>query len=232
MVVVVDLRACRPGSTDGVSSVSNTTALSVLGHSRPSCRGRRGSRWSGRPASRGRSRRHGRRSRDWLGARVSGGGEDRRAGDGVAGGPAVDVDGDTRVAALVGTWELDGRGGGSACGAGNADLHAAHVELGAGVAACAVQRDELAAEEVVAVGDVGGDLDVPVAGAGVEAVDGPYAAAEALLLDLEPVEGAGGGGGGGVVDLGEVDDDGALVGGGDWVVTVSGALGTVCIISG
>jgi len=81
-----------------------------------------------------------------------------------------------------------------------------------------VESNDLVAEEVIAVLESGGELDVPLAVGGLaEPVDSPDTTAQALLLDLEPVEAVNVGDGASVVDLGEVRDDGTLVGLGNWV---------------
>jgi len=93
-----------------------------------------------------------------------------------------------------------------------------------------VESDDFTTEEVVTVGDVGWDLDVPLTTSLVESVDGPGTTVEALLLDLEPVETGNVALAGGAVDLGKVDNDGSLVGGSNWVITVGGALLTVGVV--
>jgi hypothetical protein len=91
-----------------------------------------------------------------------------------------------------------------------------------------VEGNDLVTEEVVTGWDVAWDLDIPLTSSlSVESVDGPDTTVETLLLDLEPAEGLGVGGGGSIRDLGEVGDDWALVGVGDWVITASLGTGDV-----
>lgn len=78
------------------------------------------------------------------------------AGSGVGQGSLVDVDEDAGVAGLVRAGELDA-GGGSRAAAGDLDLEAGHVELGATLAARAVQSKGLGADEVVASSQSLGD---------------------------------------------------------------------------
>lgn len=129
----------------------------------------------------------------------------------------MNVNEDTRVAGRVGAREVDSGGGGVAA-AGDLELVASHVWLGATGAASGVQSDNLRSEEVVAGGDVGGDLDVDTAAALVQVLDAPEVVVATpaggvllpgVLVDLEPAGRAVRGGR--VADLGQVDHDGAVV---------------------
>lgn len=131
------------------------------------------------------------------------------------------------MATNVGTRELDSWRGSTAGGARDADLDTSHVELSAWVGASRVEGNNLTTEEVVSVGSVGGELDVPLTSALVETVNSPDTAAQPLLLDLEPVKRSRVGGSGSIVNLRKVNDDWALVGRGNWVITVGWALHTV-----
>ncbi|TLS29926.1 hypothetical protein PpBr36_02545 [Pyricularia pennisetigena] len=120
-------------------------------------------------------------------------GDDVRArGDVVAGRAAPDAEVDGLVSGLVDAGDL-GAGAGHAGGrvASHLDLHAGDVELGLTVVG-AVQTNVLAAEEVLAVGDGGGDdgVDVVLApaapGVGAEAL-GASLLADQALVDLVPV---------------------------------------------
>jgi hypothetical protein len=82
-----------------------------------------------------------------------------------------------------------------------------------------MEGDDLGAEEVVACRQVGGDLDVHLAAAGIEVLGPPivvvpratgWVLGPGVLEDFEPAAGAVGGGG--VGDFGHVDYDGAVVG--------------------
>jgi hypothetical protein len=118
----------------------------------------------------------------------------------------VDADDDTRVVGRVGAGEADRLGGREVARAGDLDLGALHVELGAAGEAGRVQRQQLDAHQVVAGRDALRHGEVVPAVVADHLVDGPDAARQALLGNLEPPQ-AVGGGGRGVVDLGEVDLD-------------------------
>lgn len=125
----------------------------------------------------------------------------------------------------VSTGEADKVGAGVGARPSNLDLGALHVELGGTADAGGVKGEQLDAHEVVAGGDAAGHVEVVPAAVGDHVVDSPDAVVEALLGDLEPLE-AGRAGVGSIVDLGEVDLDGTLVGGGDGVIRVVGPGGT------
>lgn len=87
--------------------------------------------------------------------------DNRRPGVDIAGrhGP-VQLEENARVGGLVGAGEGHERARVERAGAArHRDLRARDVQLRAAHAACAVQRDVLHAEEVLAVGDARGDLD-------------------------------------------------------------------------
>ncbi len=75
-----------------------------------------------------------------------------------------------------------------------------------------MQGDHLGAEEVLAVGDAGRDVDVVEAAVGDDGAGAPLAVVVAVLLDLEPST-ADAGIGGGIADLLEVGKGRALVAG-------------------
>jgi hypothetical protein len=175
-------------------------------------RGGRGSRGGGRGGGRG--------GRGGLGGGLragAGGGaaEEGGTGDLVAAVVAVDADLD---AGVVGRVELvcGGAGGGLGTGASDLDVDALRVVLGAVLLACRVQGNDLVAENVLAGGNRLGDLDGPSEVVGDELLGGPLATVETGLVDLEEAQ-VRGLGGGRVVDLGEVVDDGAVVGRGPGV---------------
>lgn len=88
---------------------------------------------------------------------------------------------------------------------------AAHVELRTAALAGSVEGDRLGADEVVAGGDLAGELEGALAAVRVEEVGAPGlgAGVVAVLVDLEPVTAAVGRGG--VVHLAHVHHDGAEV---------------------
>ena len=149
-----------------------------------------------------------------AGAAGAGAVPDGRAGDLVGSGVVVDVDEDAWVGGAVGLRQV-GAGGEGDGAAGDAELAAAVVELGAALAVALVQADDLGADQVLAVGEVG-QSDGDEALVLDEGVDAPDAAVEALLPDLGPD-------GTLAVALGgrDVDHDGALVGRGDGLVAVA-----------
>lgn len=94
-----------------------------------------------------------------------------RAGQSVVGGHrVVDVDEQTGVGGLVRAGQGDQGARAAVAAAGDGDLAARDVELGATLAASAVQRDVLDAEEVVAVGQGLRDGDVDLAQTCVQVV--------------------------------------------------------------
>ena len=147
----------------------------------------------------------------------------------------MDVDEDTGVGALVGAGEVDG-GGASGTAAGDGDLVARHVELGTTRAASGVESDDFGAEQIIAGGDVGGDLDLHLAAAVVEILDAPEVViagtargvlGPCVLEDLEPARGTVGGGG--VGDLGHVHHDGAVVGTADGLGGAGAVVGLLVV---
>ena len=129
----------------------------------------------------------------------------------------MDVDKDAWVAGSVGTREAHS-GGRRAATTSDGKLVAGHVELSATRGGSAVQSNSLSTEEVVARGDIGGDLDINTTTALVHVLGAPVVgvttvAARGLgprvLVDLE--ESTGAVGGAGVVDLGQVSQDGAVM---------------------
>lgn len=133
----------------------------------------------------------------------------------------MDVDKNTSVGALVGAREANGRRA-SGTTAGNRDLVASHVQLRASRTASRMKGNDLRTEEIVARGDVRGDLNLHLAAARVEVLDAPEVVVTGgaggvlgpgVLEDLEPAGGTVGGGG--VGDLGHVHEDGTVVGAAD-----------------
>jgi len=118
----------------------------------------------------------------------------------------IDVDGDAGVGSAVRAGEGDEVAAGVCAGAGDLDLGALHVELGAARGEGVVQGKELDAHEVMTRGDALWHVEVVPAVVGNHLVDGPDAVVEAALGNLEPLKVLIGGRGG-VVDLGEVDLD-------------------------
>lgn len=143
-------------------------------------------------------------------------GDDIRAGGEVVGGggaPEGEVDG--RVVLFVDTGDLDRvtRDAGGAV-AGDLELSAGSVELSLSTVST-VKSDVLTTDDVLTVGESGGDLEVdgilvPRAPRGTTELLGAASLADETLVDLVPVE-VGRVGGGGVVDLGGVDLDGTRV---------------------
>lgn len=87
-----------------------------------------------------------------------------------------------------------------------------------------LQSNDLRADQVITSWDAGWDVVCVLALVGNELVDTPGLAREAVLVDLEPLQAGWVGGLGGIWDLGEVGDDGALVGG------VDGLGGAVAVV--
>lgn len=225
LVVLVGGIAARAGSAVRAAGVTLATALLVLGNLTRASSTTRSRSTTGRGsrrrsnlevharliASHARLLATGRASgtsRDLETAR-----NDSGAGHDVGADGTVDVGGETGVRGAVRAGELDARGDGGAGAARDGDLVARHVELGGH----GVERDDLGAEEVVAVGDVGGDGHVDLAAARVHVLDAPVVVVAdgagrrpPVLENLEEV--------GRAVrrlrvgHLGEVDDDGAVVG--------------------
>lgn len=125
----------------------------------------------------------------------------------------VDVDRDTGVGSSISTWEVDGWWAGRTS-SDDVDLSAAQIELGTWVGGGTVQGEEFTTEKVVSWWDTGWDLEVDKALVGIELVDSPGVCGdiETVFVDLEPLE-TGDSLGQSIVDLGEVDHDGSLVGG-------------------
>lgn len=219
-VVVVELDASA-GGAGGAAREADTTALLPL--LRRSAASRRRSRDRSRARGRSGGGGSGRRSdgADWGVAASGAVAGDGRAGDGVLADAGPDVDTDTGVGARVGTWELDDGGRRSTGATRDVELDAAHVELSTRVVGGGVESNDLATEEVVARGDVGGKLNVPLAVLSLaELVDSPDTVVETLLLDLEPVQAGNISSSGRVVDLGKVGNDGTLVGLSNWVYDI------------
>lgn len=114
------------------------------------------------------------------------------AGGVVAGrGRVVQVDDDAVLGAVVDARDLDGGAWGAGAGAGDGQLGAADVELGAALLLRAVQGDVLAAHQVVARGEVLGQgegevVDAAVDGGGpLQALGGDARGGQ--LVHLEPV---------------------------------------------
>lgn len=102
---------------------------------------------------------------------------------------AVDASEDSRLISGVSAGERGSLGGAEGAAAGEVDLGAGLVELGLAGLAGGVQGEDLDAEQVLAVGDAGGDVEVDPAVVGEEVVDAPDAAVgvEGVFPDLEPV---------------------------------------------
>lgn len=97
---------------------------------------------------------------------------------------AVEVVCDSRVRSLVCARKADcGRRLARAAG-DDVDLGALHVELGAGVAARRVQRNQLSTEQVLAGRNAGRNRDGLLALVGDQAVDTPFGAVERVFGDL------------------------------------------------
>ncbi|GJC98596.1 hypothetical protein ColKHC_07422 [Colletotrichum higginsianum] len=123
----------------------------------------------------------------------------------------ADGDEDTGVGRGVEGSTL-GTGGELRAGAGNLDVEALGVVLGAVLLAGGVESNDLVAPDVLAGLQGGGDGDLPGEVLGDELVGSPAAAGETSLLDLEELERGLVDGGAVVTARGEVVDDGALVG--------------------
>lgn len=142
----------------------------------------------------------------------------------------MDINQNTGIARGVSTRELDCRGYGRTASS-DRQLDARQIELSTAEAARGVQSQGLGPEEVVASFDVGGDLDVEAAAAGVDVLSAPVVVvagrAGGVLgpgvgVDLEPPVGAVCGGG--VVYGAKVGLYGSVVGTAD-------GLGGACTIS-
>lgn len=137
----------------------------------------------------------------------------------------VDRNLDTWVGTGIGSWESNNRRWGATSSARDSNLNTSHIELGARVVSGGVEGNDLSSQEVVTVGNVCGDSDIPFTGLlCVQLVHSPDTTIKTLLLDLEPIKSVDVGLGTGIANLGEVDNDGSLVGGSDWVVTVGWTL--------
>lgn len=175
------------GSSRNASSGSSpalATALSVQRSQSTSgdrlSRGDEGSAGSSRGSSRSLSRGR-RRGGGTTGSSVP----DSRAGNGVRGEAAVDVEEDTGVGGLVCAGNGDTGGQSNRAGGSDPDLYALHVELGARGAVALVESDDLGTEEIVAGGEVG-ECDAVLAAVGNQVVDGPFAVGVTLLGELDP----------------------------------------------
>lgn len=127
------------------------------------------------------------------------------------------VDEDSRVASLVGARKAH-RSWTRAAAAGDGQLVARHVELGAARGTRCVQCNDLGAQEVVSRGDVAGNLHVQLAAAVVEVLGAPVVVVSGasarlgrprVLEDLEPSARAVGAAR--VADFAEVYHHGAVV---------------------
>ena len=182
--------------------------------------GRRRSRSGARSRARARAR-AGARAR----ARAAGGGgrcaarsavPDRGTGDGVRGRVVVNVKLDTGVGSLVGLGHVDTSGRESSLSAASdLDLTAAVVELSLANGGSLVETNHLRADPV-ATGLEIGELDVDDTLVVVEPVNTPLAILKTILPNLGPDGTLTLG-----VGLGDVDHDRAVVGGGNWVLSVA-----------
>lgn len=94
-----------------------------------------------------------------------------------------------------------------------------------------MEGNDLRTEKVVTRGDIGRDGDDLLPAVGVKDVGAPVVGTdEAVLEDLEP--GAGAGVRGRVADLGEVDDDGAVVVSSDGLVGAAAVAGLLVHFDG
>ena len=145
----------------------------------------------------------------------------------------MDVNLDPGIIGIIRARKLDRRRTGTPpAAARDGDLVATDIELGAARLARRVQGQRLGAQQVVARGDVGGDLDVHLAAAGAEVARAPVVvvadAATGLFgprvgEDLEPACGAVGRAR--VGDFGQVDLHGAIVGAADGFVVAFAVAG-------
>ena len=143
-----------------------------------------------------------------------------RARDGVAGNvAAVDVvrnalvGGSVKCSASNALGVAAARVGGT--GAGDLDVDALGVGLGAILLACGVQGNDFVAQDVVARGERLGDVDGPLVAVGDQLVRGPGVGGgvdDTGGGELEEGEGLLVGGGAVAVALSQVVDDGAVVG--------------------
>lgn len=177
---------------------------------------------SGGRDRRGRGLGWGARSR---GASGRGAVPDLGAGDLVAGGVVVQVEQDAGVGGGVGLGHVGASGRErDRSRAGDLDLTAAIVELGATFAAGLVETNDLRADPVVArlqVGDVDGDETLVLN----EFFDSPLSVSETLLPDLGPDSAL-------ALALSRchVDHDRTIVRSGDWLVRVAGREGVFAVI--
>ena len=142
-------------------------------------------------------------------------------------GETVDVDEDAGVAVGVDAGNTDGRAGLGGTAAREVELSARGVELHAVLAVGGVESGDLDAQEVLAVGDAGRELEVDPAVVLDQVVDAPDRGRgiERVLPDFEPL-GALRVGACRVIDLGHVRGDGSLVRRRNRVVRVVGELGS------
>jgi hypothetical protein len=110
--------------------------------------------------------------------------EHRGAGARVRLGARVQVEQNPRVGRLVRTGERNCRRRLARAGARDVDLRTLHVELGTGLRAGRVQRNQLAAEEVLAWRNAGGDCDRLLALVLDQTVDAPCGTVEGVFGDL------------------------------------------------
>lgn len=133
----------------------------------------------------GSTRGSGRRSRG--GSRATGGTvPDLGTGDGVAGWVVVEVEEDTGISGLVGTWDSYTSGKIGRAGSADLDLDTAHVELSTGRTVTLVESDDLRAEEVLASSEAGGESDAVLATVGNKSLNSPLAVGKTLLSELDP----------------------------------------------
>lgn len=143
----------------------------------------------GSAGSCGRGRLGGNRSRGRGAARAGAAAGDRATRGGVVGQveAVVEVgDVDVGIIGLVSSRELDGRTAGAGSGTSDLELGAAHVELGTIDSLGAVEGQHLGAEEVLAAGETGGELELVGHVVGSHDLVGPLAALGVEFVNLEP----------------------------------------------
>jgi hypothetical protein len=179
--------------------------------------GNRGRRADGSGSLGGRRNRRGRLGGSSWGSRGrarAGTVPDLGAGNGVAGLAAVDVEQDTWVGGAVCLGHVCAGGGEGGGATRDADLTTAVVELGGALAVGLVEGNDLRADQVVAIREVG-ELDGDLALVGDELLNSPFATGQTLFEDLGPD---------GTltlsVGLGNVNHDWSFVGGSDGPVNM------------
>lgn len=98
--------------------------------------------------------------------------------------PGVQIIQNPRIRRLIRTRQTHTRRRLTCTPTRNVDLRTLHIELRAARRTRAVQRDQLAAEKVLAWGDAGRDCDGLDSAGGNEAVNAPGCAVEGILGDL------------------------------------------------